>query len=160
MTNQRANQRQIFSRPTIIVACHLLQYKGHSGLSRLMLEFGLEELDITGNLENRANHLARIALQMTDHLVESVEGSVSLHEAIVRAAVSVSPRARHADDWTRFHRGLERDGFSLEEDQETGRFEIRRMHPDVVDLVEAACIHPRPIQEIKSPGEPSGFIRR
>ncbi len=126
-----------FSRPTIIAACNLLSDFGHSQFDNLMLQFGAEDRVTSGggySLQNKANDLARFVLGNPSFQVDLSEGSMSLQEAIVHKATKVMPWVRQAHEWTAFCTGLERDGFSLIEDEDGRTVHLRRMHPEIADI--------------------------
>lgn len=72
-----------FTRRTIIAAVATLQNAGHSGMSRFMLECGLEgsDADGGGSLEARANRIIRFRLQNPNLANEDSE---NLTDATVR----------------------------------------------------------------------------
>lgn len=129
--------RSTFNRITIIAGCNLLTDFTHSQFDNLMLQFGLEDRVTNGGgylLQNKANDLARLALSEPLLQVDLIEGAISLQEAIVHAATDVAPRARRGQEWAAFCSGLERDGFSLIEDEDGHSVNLRRMHPEIADI--------------------------
>lgn len=126
-----------FSRPTIIVACDLLTNFNHSDFDGLMIQFGVEDRVTSRggySLKKKANDLTRVVLGNPFLQVDSVEGAMSLQEAIVRAATGIAPGARDGTQWAAFCSGLERDGFTLIEDEDVRTVHLRRMHPEIADI--------------------------
>lgn len=126
-----------FTRPTIIAAANLLTDFTHSAFDNLMLQFGLEARVTSGSgisKQVKANELSRIALSDDPLSVQTSQGTMSLQEAMVRAAMRVAPRAWHGTDWETFSNGLERDGFTLVEDEDNRAFQLQRTLPEIADL--------------------------
>ncbi len=126
-----------FTRPTIIAAANLLTDFAHSGFDNLMLQFGLDARVTSGSgisKQVKANELSRIALNDEPLSVQTSQGTISLQEAMVRAAMTVAPRAWRGTDWEAFCNGLERDGFTLVEDEDDRTFQLQRMLPEIADL--------------------------
>ena len=126
-----------FTRPTIIAAANLLADFTHSEFDNLSLQFGLETRITSGtgvSKQVKANELSRVALSHEPLLVQTSEGTMSLQEAMVRAAMTVAPRAWRGTDWAAFCSGLERDGFTLSKDEDSRTFQLQRMLPEVADL--------------------------
>lgn len=100
-----------------------------------MLKFGLEaRVPLSGTLQVKANELCRIALSDEPLSVQTSQGTMSLQEAMVRAAMTVSPGARQGTEWEAFCNGLEQDGFTLVEDEDNRTFQLQRMLPEIADL--------------------------
>ena len=130
-----------FTRPTIIAAANLLADFTHSEFDNLMLQFGLETKIASGNTVSRqvkANELSRVAVGDEPLMVQTSEGAMSLQEAMVRAAMTVAPRAWRGADWAVFSSGLKRDGFLLVKDEDDRTFQLQRMLPEVADLPAAS----------------------
>ncbi len=124
----------MFSRKTILAATDLLANLGHAALTRLLMEYGLEGLP-GASLRDRANTVARHLLQNP----EAVDGDdTNLTDAIVvRMVADAIAGATSYDGFSaeRFgernqelKRGLERDGFTVEDGQ------LRRALPAALDL--------------------------
>jgi hypothetical protein len=104
-----------FTRPTIIAAVALIDRSlSQASFNHLVLRLGLEN-DITSNtnisVSKKADVLGRIVVQHPARQVDTLEGSLSLAEAVVREAVQLTrPEPVHEVE-TAFIRGLARDGY-------------------------------------------------
>lgn len=126
-----------FSRRTILAATDLLVERTHAEIDRFALEFSVERFTIGASKIDKTNALGRYLIENPDALNELNE---NLTDAIVIALVEASVRRcfrgwPEAFDYEAFrttypalHRGLDRDGFTVE----TG--ELRRSLPNVVAL--------------------------
>ena len=121
-TPRRSAQMSIqnpFTRPTLIAAANLLADFTHSEFDNFMLQFGLESRVSTAvSKQAKANELSSVVLGDEEIPVQTSEGTMSLAEAIVRAAMTVAPGARQGSQWVAFAAGLKRDGFILVEDED------------------------------------------
>ena len=130
-----------FTRPTLIAAANLLADFTHSEFENFMLQFGLETRITSGTAVSKqvkANELSSVVLGDGEILVQTSEGTMSLAEAMVRAAMTVAPRVRQGLQWVAFTAGLKRDGFVLVEDEDQRIFQLHRMLPEVADLPSAS----------------------
>jgi hypothetical protein len=138
--NERAYAMAQFTRRTILAATDLVANWGHTEINRLLLEYGLERAVAGNSRADKANALARYLIENPDAQSEYGE---NLSDAIVQRLVAKSiaesadgyPRAFSFDMFRQYfaplHRGLERDGFTVE----TG--DLRRALPEVLDLPRA-----------------------
>lgn len=129
-----------FSRRTILAAVDILASFGHTGVDRFLLEHGLENADIAGSLQARANALARYLLSNPD---ERDQDSRNLTDTIVESLVSYAisrSTQRYTDhfdyqvfqtNYPALQRALERDGFTVEDGL------LRRALPETLDLPKA-----------------------
>lgn len=111
-----------FSRQTIIAAADILKSLGHSGLDRLLLEFGLSDPDAGkggGGLLARATSLAQFAIH---HPEEQTAEGLRIGEAIVRRAAQEHKRYPpgnisnvRAEERQRFENTVALDGFAIVE---------------------------------------------
>jgi hypothetical protein len=126
-----------FSRRTILAAADVLAGYGHTGVDRFLLEYGLEDTGVGGSLQARANALS---LHLLANPQQRNEDGRNLTDAIVGELINHAIRTRvdrysQAFDYQAFqqsysalHRGLERDGFTVEGGV------LRRMLPEILDL--------------------------
>jgi hypothetical protein len=126
-----------FSRRTILAATDTMSHWGHTNIDRFLLEHGLEEAVRGSSMANRANALGKYLLDNPDALNED---GVNLTDAIVGelvqgvlpSATAGYPREFSFDVFrerhSALHRGLERDGFTVEDGQ------LRRALPRELDL--------------------------
>lgn len=129
-----------FSRRMILAATDLMASWGHTFIDRFLLEYGLENT-VTGNSRaDRANALGRHLIANPDALSEDGENLTdSVVGQLVENAVCASkdgyPREFSFDvfrqNYPALHRGLERDGFTVEDGQ------LRRALPEALDLPKA-----------------------
>ena len=129
-----------FSRQTILAASDLMANWGHTNIDRFLLEYGLEETVRGNSMANRANALGRHLLTNLDALSEEGENLADsvvgkLVESAVRGSADGYPREFSFDvfreNYPALHRGLERDGFTVEDGQ------LRRALPEALDLPKA-----------------------
>ncbi|MGO9833410.1 MAG: hypothetical protein ACLP1X_04275, partial [Polyangiaceae bacterium] len=119
------------------------ELQGHSSVTRMLLDWGLEDEHITGSLADRANALAKLALRKPE---TTTPNGVAIWDAIVELAASLWQERleRHEksvayDDQpldpppavAKFLRALARDGFTVSAEG------IRRMLPEEVNLPQA-----------------------
>lgn len=129
-----------FSRRTVLAAADTFVNFGHAGVSRFLLEYGLENAGIAGSLQERANALSHYLLanpqeldpdgrNLTDAIVESLVGT-----AISRSTERYTDRFDYQlfqTNYPALHRALERDGFTVEDGA------LRRALPEALDLPQA-----------------------
>jgi hypothetical protein len=106
-----------FTRPTVIAALDVLEQHSQASFNRLVLRLGLDdEIPSHTNVSVAAkcNLLGRAALQRTTQDVQTIDGKMSLVEAVVREAlVLLTPdAAQHGP--SALLRGLARDGYVVE----------------------------------------------
>ncbi len=143
-----------FSRRTILAATDLMANWGHTGIDRFLLEYGLEETIRGNSRADRANALGRHLVRNPDALTED---GINLADAIVGELVDGAIRAsteRYSNEFSfdsfresypALHRGLERDGFTVEGGQ------LRRALPEALDL-------PRTDDEVHALLDRYGFV--
>jgi hypothetical protein len=129
-----------FSRRTILAATDLMANWGHTNIDRFLLEYGLEEAVRGSSIANRANALGRHLIANAEalseegaNLTDTIVGE--LVESAIRNSTDGYPRAFSFDvfreRYPALNRGLERDGFAVEDGQ------LRRALPEVLDLPRA-----------------------
>jgi len=99
------------SRQTIIIAADLLKSLGHTGFDRLLLEYGISDLEAgraLGGLLNRANALANYAI--INPTIKTAEGE-PIAEAIVNRARQILDNVT-PEEGIKFNAALARDGFA------------------------------------------------
>src|SRR4051794_24571221 len=115
-----------FSRRTILAATDLMANWGHTNIDRFLLEYALEESVQGNSMMSRANSLAKFLIQ---HPTTLSDDGLNLTDTIVgelvNRALGVSIDGYSTafsfdvfrDRYQALHRGLERDGFTVEDGQ-------------------------------------------
>ena len=103
-----------FTRPTIIVAVEFLgERHSQARFNQMVLRLGLEnEIPSRADLSvsKESDLLGRIVVQRPDDMVQTVDGSVTLAEAVVREAVRLAQSESDFEPQVILMRGLARDG--------------------------------------------------
>ena len=128
-----------FSRKTIIGALDTFERMGHSEISRFLLEHGLEDVAPPfGSKQTRAVAVGAYLLQETGWLTEDGRDLVDVivGESIVRAINTCTSSGRFRYEkferaYPTLHRGLKRDGFTVEDGH------LRRALPVALNLPQA-----------------------
>src|SRR5437870_303074 len=129
-----------FSRRTILAATDLMANWGHTDINRFLLEYGLEDTVGGNSRADRANALARHLIGNPDALCEDGENLTDvivgkLAESGIGRSFDGYPREFSFDTfrekYAALHRGLEREGFTVEGGQ------LRRALPEALDLPRA-----------------------
>lgn len=125
------------SRPTIVAATELLDQHGQAGINRVVIRLGLEA-EIPSNTDlsvgKKCALIARAVLQRPGSVLDTVEGPVTLGEAVVREAVLLAQPDSTDVAHTAFLRGLSRDGFVLVPSSSGQSASIRAALPNEVQL--------------------------
>jgi len=128
-----------FTRPTLIAAVELLEQHSQARFNQVVLRLGLED-EIPSNtgvsVAKKCDLLGRIVVQRADAILETLDGRMTLGEAVVRqAALLAQPDAAHSLQ-TAFARGLARDAFVLVWDDDGRNASIRAALPGEIQLPE------------------------
>jgi len=126
-----------FTRATIIAAVALIDRSlSQASFNHLVLRLGLENeitSDTAISVSKKADKLGRIVVQRPADAVVTLEGTLSLAEAVIREAVQVM-RPNPMQEWeTAFARGLARDGYVISFD-ERKRPALRAALPEELGL--------------------------
>jgi hypothetical protein len=126
-----------FTRPTIIAAVALIDRSlSQAAFNHLVLRLGLENeitSDTAISVSKKADKLGRIVVRRSSDPVATLEGMLSLAEAVIREAVQVM-RPNSMQEWeTAFARGLARDGYVVSFD-ERERPALRAALPEELGL--------------------------
>lgn len=126
-----------FTRPTLITATEMLERHTQAAFDQMVLRLGLEDEISDGaglSVAKKCGQLGRLLVQRSGQTVQTVDGTVTLGEAVVREALGVlNPRFK-TDVQTAFLRGLARDGFAVELGDRGEKPRLRSALPDEVDL--------------------------
>lgn len=125
-----------FTRPTIVAAVALLGKSGQAYFNDLALRLGLENeipFDMGLAVAKKANLLGREVLQRSHDTIDTLEGSMSLAEAVVREAVKQIRRELAQESEIALARGLARDGYVVSFDEDNHPH-LRAALPDELGL--------------------------
>ena len=133
-----------FTRPTIAAAIALLDGPlSQAKFDQLLFRLGLETaipFDMNLSVSKKAALLAREVASAGGRIIPTIDGQVTLAEAVVREAValtSASPSYSRQEEQGRFVRALALDGFVIQWNGSPGMGEVpllRAALPDEVDL--------------------------
>lgn len=105
-----------FTRPTLIAAVELLEQHSQARFNQVVLRLGLED-EISSNtglsVAKKCDLLGRIVVQRSETVLNTLEGSMTLGEAVVRQAAQLAQQDSVHALQTAFARGLARDGYVL-----------------------------------------------
>lgn len=126
-----------FSRPTLIAAIELLEMHSQARFNQVVLRLGFEA-DVPAGTElsvaKKCALLGRLVLPRSTAVIETLDGPVTLGEAVVREAVQVVRPNSDFDAHLAFLRGLARDGFVLVPGAHGTAASIRAALPDALQL--------------------------
>jgi hypothetical protein len=117
-----------FTRPTIIAAVAFLAKIYQAPFNHMVLRLGLEDeiaSDAAISVAKKADLLGRIVVQRPADPVDTLEGTFSLAEAVIREAVQLIHPEPVNDLEIDLARGLARDGYAVAFDEETSRPTLR-----------------------------------
>ncbi|MBB3779816.1 hypothetical protein FHY16_002586 [Xanthomonas campestris] len=127
-----------FSRPTIVAATGLLEQHTQARFNQTVVRLGLEDdvsQDTTVSVGKKIAMLGKVVVARADQVLQTVDGPVTLAEAVVREAAQLAQPASTEAVHTDFLRGLARDGFVLVPAASSGqRASIRAALPSEVQL--------------------------
>jgi hypothetical protein len=110
-----------FSRPTLIAAIELLEQHSQARFNQLVLRLGLEAeigSDTGLSVAKKCDLLGRIVVQSTDLVLDTLDGTMTLGEAVVREAVQLVKPESTFPRQVAFERGLARDGYVVAVDED------------------------------------------
>jgi len=128
-----------FSRPTLIAAVELLEQHSQARFNQLVLRLGLES-DVSSDtglsVAKKCDLLGRIVAQRTDVVLDTLDGTMTLGEAVVREAVQLVKPTSTFPRQVAFERGLARDGYVivLDEDDYHNPPTLRAALPEEIQL--------------------------
>jgi hypothetical protein len=129
-----------FTRRTILAAVDFILVKTHAEIDRFALEYGLEGVVVGYSKADKVNALGRYLLQNPEATTDTGENltdaiTLSLVSQAVQASFRGYPREfsfeEFQENYSNLQRGLERDGFTVENG------ELRRTLPEALDLPQA-----------------------
>lgn len=129
-----------FTRPTLVAAVEFLQQHTQAAFDQLVLRLGLEK-DITSgtatSVARKCALLGQIVVQSSDSIIDTLYGSMTLGEAVVREAVQLAQRTTAHPLQIAFARGLMRDGYVFVWDDYAYQATLRAALPSEFQLPEA-----------------------
>jgi hypothetical protein len=128
-----------FTRPTLIAAVELLEQNSQARFNQLVLRLGLEdEISSTTTLSvaKKCDLLGRIVVQRGDTVLDTLDGHMTLAEAVIRQAAQLAQQDSTHPLQTAFARGLARDGYVLVWSDYGRNASIRAALPGEIQLPE------------------------
>jgi len=126
-----------FSRPTLIAAMELLEMHSQARFNQVVLRLGLEGEMPAGtevSVAKKCALLGRIVLPRMNDVLDTIEGPMTLGEAVVREATQIAQPGSTFGAHVIFLRGLARDGFALVPGSHGTGASIRAAMPDEIQL--------------------------
>jgi hypothetical protein len=120
-----------------MAAGEMLERHTQASFDQMILRLGLEnEISASTGLSvaKKCGLVGRIIVQRTAQVIQTVEGSMTLGEAVVREAVQLLNLQFENPIQTAFLRGLARDGYVVELDERRKNPKLRAALPDEIDL--------------------------
>ena len=126
-----------FTRPTLIAAVELLEQQNQGRFNQVVLRLGLED-EISSStalsVAKKCDLLGRIVVQRVGSVLETLDGTMTLGEAVVRQAVQLAQSNPDQTLQIAFARGLARDGYVLAWDDYGRNPTLRAALPEEIHL--------------------------
>lgn len=129
-----------FSRPTLIAAVELLERHSQARFNQTVLRLGLEDEITSGtavSVRKKCDILGRIVVQRLEQVVDTLDGTMTLGEAVVREAIQLLSAEPNSSDEIALGRGLARDGYVVTFDDYGRHATLRAALPEEIQLPEA-----------------------
>lgn len=127
-----------FTRPTVLAAVELLDWHSQASFDQLVLRLGLEREIPSGSdlsVKKKCGLLGRIAVERPTEVLSTLDGTMTLAEAIVREAVKLTTGSTQGrPQQIALTRGLQRDGYVLVWDEDVLHGPLRAALPTEIDL--------------------------
>lgn len=130
---------QPFTRPTLIAAVELLEGHSQARFNQMVLRLGLEDEIGSGtavSVAKKCDMLGRIVVQRSDQVLDTLDGSMTLGEAVVREAVQLLSAEPSLPREIALGRGLARDGYVVGFDDHGRNPKLRAALPGEIQLPE------------------------
>lgn len=130
---------QPFTRPSLIAAVELLESHSQARFNQMVLRLGLEDEISSGtavSVAKKCDMLGRIVVQRSDQVLNTLDGSVTLGEAVVREAVQLLSAEPSLPREIALGRGLARDGYVVSFDDYGRNPKLRAALPGEIQLPE------------------------
>lgn len=128
-----------FTRPTLLAAVELLELHSQAKFNQMILRLGLED-EISSStalsVAKKCDLLGRLILQRTEAILDTLDGSMTLGEAVIRQAAQLAQQDSEQPLQMTFARGLARDGYVLVWDIFGPNASIRAALPGEIQLPE------------------------
>lgn len=128
-----------FTRPTLLAAVELLELHSQARFNQMVLRLGLEDeisSSTTLSVAKKCDLLGRLVLQRMETVLDTLDGSMTLGEAVIRQAAQLAQQDSEQPLQTAFARGLARDGYVLVWDDYGQNASIRAALPGEIQLPE------------------------
>jgi hypothetical protein len=128
-----------FSRPTLIAAVELLEGHSQARCNQMVLRLGLEDEIGSGtavSVAKKCDILGRIVVQRSDQVLDTLDGTMTLGEAVVREAVQLLRAEPSLPRELALGRGLARDVYVVSFGDYGRDPTLRAALPDEVQLPE------------------------
>lgn len=126
-----------FTRPTLVAAVELLELHSQARFNQMVFRLGLED-EISSStsisVANKCALLGRMVVQRAEVVLDTLEGSMTLGEAVIRQASQLAQQDPTHALQTAFARGLARDGYVLTWDEYGRNASIRAALPGEIQL--------------------------
>jgi hypothetical protein len=130
-----------FTRPTIIAAIEFLGAAStQARFDQIIVRMGLDneiELASSKSVTAKSALLARAVTLRATQLIDTVDGQMTLAEAVVRMAVELTRSEYGKPEQAPFLRGLALDGYVVSWDEYSREARLRAALPEEIDLPEA-----------------------
>ena len=130
---------QPFTRPTLIAAVELLEGHSQARFNQMVLRLGLEDEIGSGtavSVAKKCDMLGRFVVQRSDQVLDTLDGSMTLGEAVVREAVQLLSAEPSLPREIALGRGLARDGYVVGFDDYGRNPKLRAALPGEIQLPE------------------------
>ena len=121
----------VFSRVTLVAAAEFLEGHSQAAFNQMVVRLELEQeisADTGISVQKKCAELARIVARRSENQLATLEGRISLGEAVVREAVAIARQEYSWQPQERFTQALAHDGYSLTWNT-NGRAELRPALP-------------------------------
>ena len=128
-----------FTRPTVIAAVEFLERHNQGRFNQMVLRLGLEAeipSDTSLSVTKKCDLLGRIVVQRAAQIIATIEGSVTLAEAVVREAIQLTEQQLDIAIQTALLRGLARDGYVVFWNEVGRNPQLRSALPEDIHLPE------------------------
>lgn len=129
-----------FTRPTLIAAVELLEGHIQARFNQMILRLGLEDevgSSTAVSVAKKCDMLGRIVVQRADQVIDTLDGTMTLGEAVVREATQLLSADPRLPGEISLGRGLARDGYVVCFDDYGRNPRLRVALPEEVQLPEA-----------------------